>query len=145
MMTTTGTEGSKYVATKTMSTTEIAVAFRADVNAAIKAGELPKGLRLSVRTKYFSGGSSITVDITALPSGFRVLSDDYLRNPIRCAPWQSKTEEAKALIAKLEGLLNAYNFDNSDSMTDYFHVRFYGHVNFSRSIMNAEEARTVAA
>lgn len=52
--------GSKY--DKTRTTTQEAACFRADVKQAIKEGVLPKGLKLSVKTDYFSGGSAIRGD-----------------------------------------------------------------------------------
>jgi hypothetical protein len=122
--------GNKYEATKNMSTTDIAKAFREDVKAAIKAGKLPKGLKLSVRTKYFSGGSSIDVNVTALPANFPMDNPNY--DPEWYAPETMNdpwSPELRAAMTLLKSILDAYNYDGSDIMTDYFHVRFYGHVN----------------
>ncbi len=130
------TNGPKY--DKTLSSTEIAVRVRGDIKAAIIAGNLPRGLKVSVRTKYFAGGSSITCEVTAVPVGMRALSVEFLRDEIRSSPWARYTHEAKDVLDKIEALLNAYNFDGSDSQSDYFHVNFYTHVKFAFDLEQAE-------
>src|SRR5512146_560522 len=112
--------GPKY--NKDLNTTQIAAHFRADVKAAQKAGTLPRGLKLSVRTSYFSGGSSIHVGIKAVP--FQVLSREWefnnFSNPnVFQANCEMYTPAARALIKTLEGMLKAYNFDGSDIQSDY--------------------------
>lgn len=115
--------GEKYEATRKMDTTGVAKLFRADVKAAIKSGTIPAGVKLSVRTEYFSGGSSIDVKIRALPC--RLFSGE--RGPTGMAKYNPGAE---AIRDRLRSMLDAYNFDGSDHMTDYFHVRFYGEVVF---------------
>lgn len=39
------------------------------------------------------------------------------------------TDEAKSVTALLKKIVAAYNHDGSDSMVDYFDVKFWGHVN----------------
>lgn len=139
--------GSKY--DTNLTTVEIAKRFREDVKAAIKAGDLPKGLKVSAPAKHFSGGSSIHAVITACP--VRVL------NPARVAVEYANphdhiggnpprhTEEATALLAKLNEMLRAYNHDGSDIMTDYFDVNFYGDVTFHWELEHAEREKLIAA
>jgi hypothetical protein len=108
--------GAKYEATRNWTKAQIAQGFRDDVKAAIAAGELPKGLKLSVKTRR---GGAIDVHIREVPG--------------MTTPWApghdgSVTEEAARIHGKLKALLWAYNYDGSDIMTDYFHVRFYGDV-----------------
>jgi hypothetical protein len=114
-----------------MTTTEIAKAFRSDVKAAKKAGKLPKSLKLSVRTEYFSMGSSIDVRVKSAP--FALVSAD---NVLFCAARPNETPdrdlhrytpEAQDLLETLSGMLNAYNEKDIDSQTDYFNVRFWDH------------------
>ena len=127
------TYGLKY--DKALSTTEIAKRLRQDVKAARENGELPRELRLSVKTKYFSQGSSIDVSIVAWPDNLLIFDPeriilehdnpatfhDETNNPIY-------TAEGLALIRKLEGMLRVFNFDGSQPQSDYFHVNFYGSV-----------------
>jgi hypothetical protein len=40
------------------------------------------------------------------------------------------TPEARAIYDKVDSITNAYNRDNSDIMTDYFDVDYYGTVTF---------------
>lgn len=125
-----------------LSTTDIAAAFRVDVKHAQKQGTLPKGLKLSVKSKYYSGGSSINVAIKAAP-GLVLLNPEWIRNQIEDPhtyhPNVSRyTPEAFALRESLTKMLNAYNFDNSDSQSDYFHVKFYEHIDFAGELEKAE-------
>jgi hypothetical protein len=139
--------GRKY--DKNLSTTEIAKRFREDLKAAIKAGTLPKGLKCSVRTKYFAGGSSIDVDVTALPAGFRLFDTEFLTHhrdrPSEFYSGERRTPEAKALLAALEKMLQAYNYDGSDIMTDYFNVNFYGHAGLGWKLEEACRLAETAA
>jgi hypothetical protein len=147
-MTTRGTEGSKYAATKDLSTTEIAKCIRGDLKAAVAAGELPTGIKLGVRTRYASMMSAIDVTIVALPDGFEI----YNRERVRYDETNGKegqwgnwmADSASALQKRIRAIVDAYNFDNSDPMVDYFHVRFYGSVDFSHDLQEADRARAVA-
>lgn len=130
--------GSRY--DEKLSTTEIARRFREDVKEAKRRGELPKGLKLGVRTKSYSGGSSIRVEIKEAP-GIRILNPEHLERELRGEPTHGIPwihDEAKRLVDRLDGMLRAYNYDGSDSMTDYFDVNFYGSVDFDYDLTNAE-------
>jgi hypothetical protein len=131
-----GYEGSKYVQGR--STKEIARLIRQEIKKGISDGTYPKGLKVSVRYKSFSGGSSIDCDIVALPKGFRVYSretsgsmgeagarpEDLLNSPGQyCSKYSSELAE---LRGKLKAMVQAYRRDDSDAMVDYFDVNFYG-------------------
>ena len=60
-------QGSKYDANATAA--ENAKRIRADVKEAIKAGKLPKGIKVAVRTSTYSMGASIRVAIEEFPGG----------------------------------------------------------------------------
>lgn len=133
--------GAKY--DKNLSTKDIAARYRQDIKAAIKAGELPQGLKVSVRYESFAGGSAIRVHVTACP--FRVMNPERviadIENPHEFKPEHQlpvHTPEAKALEKKLDAMLQAYNFDGSDIMTDYFHVKFYGNAGWDWQLESAE-------
>jgi len=72
--------GARY--DRTLTTTEIAKRFREDVKAAQAAGDLPLGLKVSVTTKYFSGGSSIHVVVKAADYG----TGDFFVERVEAAP-----------------------------------------------------------
>lgn len=112
-----GFEGSKYVAGR--SRKEIASLIRQDIKAGIKSGDLPKGLKCSIRCS----GSSIDCDIVGLPAGFPVWNE-AVGGGHRCeSAWDPKFSE---LRNKLRALVQAYRYDDSDAMTDYFDTNFYG-------------------
>ena len=54
------------------------------------------------------------------------------------------TPEASSALETIKGMLSSYNFDDSDSMTDYFHVNFYGDVKFSWRDESAERESVLA-
>lgn len=136
--------GKKY--TPGMSTKDIAATLRAEVKAAIAKGDLPKGLKVSVRYRSFSGGSSIDLRVTAVPAGFVIKNPERVKHDLRTHYAYTPdfhcpifTPEATALKDKLQGMMNAWNYDRSDIQTDYFDVKFYGHAEFSYDLTNAEE------
>jgi hypothetical protein len=145
------TYGNKVEETRSLNTTEIAKRFRQDVKAAKKAGKLPKTLKLSVRTSYFSMGSSI--DVTIKHAGVAIVTRDYIEEWARkgSRPFgydcrsEYFTDEAKAVKDTLEALLGSYNWDGSETQVDYFDVRFYGHVKFDHDLTaEAEVAEALA-
>lgn len=144
---TTITHGSKYEQTKGLRTVEIAKLIRADIKAAIQAGELPKGLKTSVRYESFAGGCAIRVSVTAVPDDFVYWRPEFIAfeaaNPHTFFQGERVTEEAKALLAKLKEIHSAYNFDGSDIQSDYFHVRYYGDVKFGWEIERDDRKRTI--
>lgn len=139
--------GVKHDATASLDVAEIAKLVRKDIAAEVKAGTLPEW-KYAVRIQRYSGGQSIrayVVDTKGYP----------VKNPARavCAAkvpgwenmgWQKQEDTALALgfsldqvkpcysamvqhaLKRLQGILDSYNRDCSDSMVDYFHVRFYG-------------------
>jgi len=135
--------GAKYE--DRLSTKEIAARVRIDIKSALKSGALPQGTSATVRTKYFSGGSSIDVTLRSL-GATRLQTAAYLKWRIACedrgeSP-ERYTPEAKAALKTLEGLLKAYHYDGSDSSVDYFCVNFYGHASIH---WEAEKAEVDAA
>lgn len=149
-------KGAKYEQVSRMSLTEIAALMRADYKLARKlakkttpkpgevallgqAGELtsvdaigdaPASIKVSIRTEYYSGGGSIDVMIKGIPQDWGWTEDvDRYGHPIKKA-----TPAMAAFIAAVQEIHSAYNFDNSDAMTDYFHRNYYGHVNTENHI-----------
>jgi hypothetical protein len=120
--------GSKYDEVKSLTTTEIAKRIRADIKAALDNGCLPMA-KYSVRTEYFSGGSSIHVHVKELT--FCPYTQAYL--DADKAAWRGFNDTTYVgawLQAKkaVERIVAAYNYDGSEPMIDYFHVNFYSSV-----------------
>lgn len=123
--------GSKYKDTANLSTTQIAKLVRSELRAKFPQ---KKWYKFSVRTDYFAWWSSIDVDIIAVP--FKVTTDEYVeavKNNINRSYYNIKmfTPEAEELERVSKAILNQYNFDDSDSQTDYFHVNYYWHVQYA--------------
>jgi hypothetical protein len=109
-------------------TAALAKLIRQDIQAALKAGELPRA-KYSVTTEKYSMGSSITVVASKLP--FHVLNEAAFY-PTKFGPQFDSgrfrtrySTEAEALQQKLEAIVGAYHWDRSDPMTDYYNERFH--------------------
>ena len=127
-------EGLKYDRNRT--TTECAACIREDIKAAQKRGILPK-IKISTTCQYFAGGSSISVNIKSLPEGQALYTPEYIiatKNLSQPVPYDFYPRPAvyaapvQKWLDALQEIVNSYNMDNSDSMSDYFHVNFYDHV-----------------
>lgn len=97
---------------------EIAKDVRRDIKAAVKAGNLPADVKFSVRISRFSMGKSLDVRAT--------LPDRPARRAIETG--YGYTHEAATIIAVVKSITDAYNYDASDSLTDYYNVEFYSDV-----------------
>lgn len=135
-------EGEKYRATKGLDRKAIKKLIVADIKAAQKSGELP-AMKVSVTSPRHS---AMNVEISA--TSFAVLSDEYL-NDVASGTVEYNgrirySAEATRVIKAIEAIVNAYNFDDSDSMTDYFYCRFYDTVSFADDMEDAERNAYVA-
>ena len=54
-----------------------------------------------------------------------VESSEYEPNQYRISTDKFLNEYGKSVIQKVYDIINSYNFDDSDIMTDYFHTNFY--------------------
>jgi hypothetical protein len=133
-------QGSKYEQASRLTLTEIAKLIREDIKMARKAGRVAPGstdlaipdpiadapaqIKYSVRTRYYSGGGAIDLVISNVPAGWGWTEEtDEFGQPQKVA-----TPAFSALHDEIERIHSAYNYDNSDSMTDYFERRYWGHV-----------------
>lgn len=104
-------------ATDKLSTTEIAKLVRQDV---AKVFNKKDGWKISITSEYFSGGSSINLTVKSSPIVLREYDEDL--------GYMVLNEKGKLIRKQLEELVDAYNYDGSDSQTDYFHRNYYSHV-----------------
>jgi hypothetical protein len=127
-------EGSKYRETRGLSVVEIAKLIKQQFKT-----EYPN-IKLSVKTQVYSGGCSINAHITELNEQiftpeylqYRTDPDSILRRElfseyciikrISCVRF---TKKVLAILERLEEIGKSFNFDDSDSQTDYFHNSFY--------------------
>lgn len=131
--------GPKYEETKHLGHDYSAIAklIRADIKEAIRLGMLPgTPADYSIRSSSYSGGGSIEVTIL-FPELWVTCTGTTPGESYGCGNQfcvgQGGTEEHKVLSAEgrnikklVEWLHGRYNYDGSDSMTDYFDVRYYG-------------------
>jgi hypothetical protein len=140
--------GENYIADYRVSTVEIAAHIRADLKVRRNLGkktakiaddklslalrdviaDAPASIKFSIRSEYFSGGSSIDITIKGVPVewGWEI---DPLYDPSDYRHGRKYVETAalKALKAEVERVQQSYNHDGSDGQVDYYDVRFYGH------------------
>lgn len=128
------------------SAADIAKLIRADIKDAVRRGELPSEfagheVTYAVTVENYSMGRSIDISIRGIPEAARraMRIDDRWGHEI-----EVDTADARALKAKLDGYLNAYNYDGSDIMTDYFNVNYYGHAEFESEWAAKERAKKAA-
>jgi len=127
---------------------EIAKLVRKDIKAALAAGELPSGLKTSVRISRYSMGRSLDVRVTVYPGAvvnpaYAAWRVEHPHDPHFDAPSRF-TEEATAHLEVLKSIHRAYNHDGSDLMSDYYDVNYYGQVEFDSSLEYAERERLEA-
>lgn len=130
--------GILYDRTKDMSVKDIAAQIRKTVRQAAKDGLIPTEWKYSVR--YRSASMSQAIDIRVeIPADVYNLEQEYYdehHHPYRTFPQMlvGKYEPLAKMLTTLE-LLNSvhsgYNYNGSDSMIDYFDVRYYGSVSFT--------------
>lgn len=103
---------------------EISKIMRKEIKRLIAEKKICASYKYSVKTERFAGGSSIDISVKTL------LNED---RPARvwdendCC-WKEYTPELQKTYEQLKLLHRSYNFDGSDSMSDYFFVKYYGGV-----------------
>lgn len=133
---------------------EIAVRVRADIKAAIKDGRLP-AFKVSVVTDYYSMGQSLDVKVKAVPAGYLVPN---LANVIWAkenpntypghAPSNARnreSDEARAHLAIIDGIVSEYHRNDSDMMTDYYSVNFAKRVDFHWELESNQRKELLAS
>lgn len=127
--------------TKGMHGPEVAREMREAFKRAQKFGAF-KGVKVSITSSRFAGGSSVDVRILAAP--FAVNDRRSLvANIRRGSPRVSTSARMRLLCAQLEMLANMWRRDESDSMTDYFDCNCY--LNVEVRIEDRDEWRDARA
>ena len=140
------TMGAKYVQGRDVA--EIAKCIRADIAAAVKAGEIP-AVKVSVRVSRYSMGQSVNVTISAVPAGFPVLNPARVRadieRPHDYNPIPRLSALASFVVDEVEAIALAYQRAETDTMADYRNANFALSVDFSGDVESADRARVAAA
>lgn len=103
------TIGSKYEATKDITGSELVKLIKDDIRT-----QLPKTYKVLAQKELYAGGWSIHFQI-------KNTGIDKYGSP-------EDREAAKTLEKKVHDIVESYNFDDGDTMSDYYHVRFYHHI-----------------
>ena len=126
--------GSKADEVEHEGAVEVAKRVRVDLKDAFPPKD---GWKFSVRAPRYS---TLYVTVTQVPHGFVVKNPAWVKfaqeNPNQPPPhgMGRLTEEADAALKRMKSLVNEYNYDRSDSMTDYFDRGFYETVEFARDV-----------
>lgn len=94
---------------------------RAEFKRAQKAGYIPRSLKFSVTGDKYSGGQSMSVNVTGVDQESLVAQDEGRLG--RYSP------EGKELNRRISSIAEAWNRDDSEAMVDYFDNTYYCHVN----------------
>jgi len=117
---------------------EIAKVIRADVKQAVAEGLLPAGWTYSVR----SDSLAVDVEVRDCPDAWQPCDGGRKCRDVWCSARNDPayahaatahevlTDDAEAAKMTLQRIHGAYNHDGSEIQTDYFDVRYYGHVEF---------------
>jgi hypothetical protein len=121
-----GYQGSNY--SHSLSTKEIAKIIRENLK--------KTNCKFSVTFESFAGGSSINVALMEAPfeafvkdvetKGYEQLNQYYLEKEKKLTP------EAKEVMLKAYNISKSFNYDDSDSMIDYFDTNFYLHLEIGK-------------
>jgi hypothetical protein len=123
----------KVKAPELRDTADIAKRIRADIQDRIRDGRLPKG-KYGVTTSKYSMGSSITVLASKLPFPVLEPAAFHLEKGASYASFDRDhyksryTAKAESLLHSLNAIVDAYHWDRSDPMSDYYNERFAKHV-----------------
>lgn len=121
--------GRRYHETQRLTLPEIAQCIRADVAELKTNGQLPEHAVVSVRVDQKGTGSgSISIVVSGLCDAEVWRTPGVTEMDTQAGHWGGLTRLGQRITDLLEDLHHAYNYNNSDSMTDYFDVRYYGGV-----------------
>lgn len=89
--------------------------------------EIAKRIRTHLRKRFSMCKWSVTSDYNSV--------DIRLKS----SPWEKGSDIVNAILDYANKYSDSYNYNNSDAMTDYFDVNFYGHAQISWEYEQTEE------
>lgn len=119
--------GSNYCA---LTVKEIAVEIRKILKSAFPE------IKFSITSDY----NTIDVTIKSSPYNYSKLEYSYEIESRKYREYEEEhNKELNSIIDYCNKLLSSYNFDDSDSQSDYFHKNFYQHVNIDYKYIQTEQ------
>jgi hypothetical protein len=129
---------------KWLDVAEVAKRVRAEIKAET-GRSLPTLLKCRVRIDRFSMGRSLYVKVTAAP--FNTMNAERVRfemsHPHEYPRHSILSEQADALLARLDEIVSKYHWDYSDPASDYHNVNFFKHVDISSELQSADREERV--
>ena len=123
--------GSKYEGTKRLDVRDIAKLIRKDLKR-----EFPD-VKVSLTIDRYAGGSAINCRITDVPfNPLNLLFDDSVPGIERQPRYN---ERGRNLLERVREIMGKYNYDRSESQTDYYDVKFSPYVYFDQDELSAWE------
>jgi hypothetical protein len=111
------------------------------------AAEIRKHLKTrfpEVKFSITSDYNRITITIKSSPYQYLKLAYDPQFEPSEYRKYEKENnKEINAIKSYCQKLLDSYNYDDSDSMTDYFDVGFYGHVDMDYNYTQTEQSEVI--
>lgn len=95
--------------------------------------EIKKALpnfKYSITIERFSGGQAMNIKMVTAPNGFVFAEENENYHPGGWGQDSEVWDTSKAynkVRRTVSQIVNAYNYDDSDTQTDYFDVNFYAH------------------
>lgn len=122
-----GWEGSNYESGMTMK--EIAKRIRTTLK------EKYPTTKFSVTVQHYSGGA--TLHLSVMESDVKMFLPEkeltnYSPNKYYIEKDEILTDEGKQMMAFVTKLVSSYNYDDSDSMSDYYDVNFYSEIRIGK-------------
>lgn len=133
-----GWKGERY--NGSLSTTEISKIIKTYCK------EMYPTWKFSVTSEYYSGGSSIHVSVMEAP--YYIFNDEAIKNDtcwdidgdeihLQLHHFNDRdkkffVESAYLVMQDVYDFMQSYNYDDSDSMIDYFSTNFYSHFNIGK-------------
>ena len=128
--------GSKF--DPTLDIKDIAKELRKDIKKLVKAGFFT-GMKVSVRISRYSMGQSLNVTIIKWDGD--IMNADFVQaNDEDRTKLNRYVPRAAKALAVLKAFAGSRNYDNSDSMTDYYDVNYATSVTFDTEIFEADWA-----
>jgi len=133
-------EGVEYKKTYNLSLKEIVILIRKDLKEYTdKCKRDGFDLKLTVKTQYYSMGQ--TIHVTIQDANFDLFNHNFNMNERISDNNEYYTEKYKKVAEVIDFICNRYNYDYSDSMTDYFDTKFYVHTHISEKIKEKENIK----
>lgn len=121
--------GRRFHETQDLDLPTVAQRMRADVAELKTDGQMPAHAVVSVRVDQKGAGTgSIEISVSGLRDAEVWCTPGVTEEHTRDGHWGGLTPIGRRINDALEEIHRAYNYDKSDSMTDYFDVRYYGSV-----------------